>query len=279
MKGILHAVLLILLSLIPRCTKAFGGVSSRFFLKQGVTTDKPKLILIGGCPGTGKSTFGMAVALDQGILKCISTDTVRAVMRSFVDEKVSPALHRSSYAASFEGDDPVRSWKETCSVLSASVEELVDDAIKRGQSIVVEGVHVVPDKTLIDKWEEAGGVAIGCILQIKSEDKHKLQLRRRGVMTGAMEAEETKIMSFDRIRAIQDEMMRLAKESRWLQIEQRTAPDPLDLVAEQLMEDADCELPAEFEFEQQVDEMELSEMTELSHQDIDEKSTEGAISS
>jgi hypothetical protein len=57
----------------------------------------PKLILIGGCPGTGKSTFGMSLALEQGILKCISTDTVRAVMRSYVPESISPPLHRSSY--------------------------------------------------------------------------------------------------------------------------------------------------------------------------------------
>lgn len=57
----------------------------------------PKLILIAGCPGTGKSTFGMSLALEQGILKCISTDTVRAVMRSYVPESISPPLHRSSY--------------------------------------------------------------------------------------------------------------------------------------------------------------------------------------
>ena len=83
----------------------------------------PKLIIITGCPGTGKSTFGMSLALEQGILKCISTDTgefkgsfficldltlmkiqlkfqymtVRAVMRSYVPESISPPLHRSSY--------------------------------------------------------------------------------------------------------------------------------------------------------------------------------------
>jgi hypothetical protein len=59
--------------------------------------EPPKLILISGGPGTGKSTFGMSLALEQGILKCISTDTVRAVMRSYVPESISPPLHRSSY--------------------------------------------------------------------------------------------------------------------------------------------------------------------------------------
>ena len=52
----------------------------------------------------------MSLALDQAILKCISTDTVRAVMRSYVPEGISPALHRSSYAPTDEeGDDPVKS--------------------------------------------------------------------------------------------------------------------------------------------------------------------------
>lgn len=39
----------------------------------------------------------MSLALEQGILKCISTDTVRAVMRSYVPGSISPPLHRSSY--------------------------------------------------------------------------------------------------------------------------------------------------------------------------------------
>mmetsp|Transcript_25069 Transcript_25069/g.54204 ORF Transcript_25069/g.54204 Transcript_25069/m.54204 type:complete len:174 (-) Transcript_25069:949-1470(-) len=68
---------------------------------RGHGKEPPKLILISGCPGTGKSTFGMSLALEQGILKCISTDTVRAVMRSYVPGSISPPLHRSSYGESF----------------------------------------------------------------------------------------------------------------------------------------------------------------------------------
>lgn len=171
------------------------------------------------------------MALDQGILKCISTDTIRATMRSFVASDVSPALHRSSYAPAFDGDDPVRSWKETCKVLDASVHALIEDSMNRGQSIVVEGVHVMPDRELIDKWEEAGGVAIGILLQIQDPDTHKRLLKKRGFITGNVAAEVKKLRSYDRVRKIQDEMMNMAKESRWLQIEQRTEPDPLDMVS------------------------------------------------
>jgi 2-phosphoglycerate kinase len=219
----------------PGGSDAFGMSSSRFVMKAPKEKHKPNLVLISGSPGTGKSTFAMSVALDQGILKCISTDTIRATMRSFVSPDISPALHRSSFAEAFEGDDPVRSWRETCSVLSPSVEGLIEDAMNRGTSIVVEGVHVVPNNDLIKKWEEAGGVAVGVLLQIRNEEKHKRQLRKRGTMTGVIEAEEKKIAAFDRIRAIQDEMMRMARENHWIQIEQRTAPDPLELIESALV--------------------------------------------
>ena len=106
-----------------------------------------KLILISGCTGTGKSTFGMSLALEQGILKCISTDTVRAVMRSYIPDYICPALHRSSYEPPKDSekgidDDPVKCWKATCNVLEPSVEGLVEDAIRRGSSLVLEGVSM-----------------------------------------------------------------------------------------------------------------------------------------
>jgi 2-phosphoglycerate kinase len=181
--------------------------------------------------------MGMSVALDQGIIKCISTDTVRAVMRSFVRADISPSLHRSSYSPSGEGDDPVHTWKKSCSVLAASVQGLVDDAIERGQSLVLEGVHIVPSTHLIKRWQKSGGVAIGCLLTIHDAEKHKGQLRKRGFITGNDAAEEKKLKSFDRIRAIQEEMIRLAGEANWLLIEQRLDPDPLEMVGNRLWED------------------------------------------
>jgi len=120
-------------------------------------------------------------------------------------------------------------------VLGASVESLVDDAIDRRVDLVVEGVHVVPSTKLIQKWEEAGGVATGCILQVSSPETHKKLLKKRGFITGNVENEEKKINSYERVREIQDDMMRLADESGWLRIEQRTEPDPLEMVASKLM--------------------------------------------
>ena len=208
--------------------------------------EKPKLVLIGGSAGTGKSTFGMSVALDQGILKCISTDTIRGVMRSFIPKNISPALHRSSYCydhgtvGSNHPDDPVNSWYETVRVLEDSVEELVVDAIARKQGLVLEGVGVAPSKKLIEIWENAGGVATGCLLVITNEETHKSMLTRRGLLAGKSSKQnlkdQEKIDNFDRIQKIQDEMIKLANEAQWILIEQKIEADPLEIIANKLSE-------------------------------------------
>lgn len=182
------------------------------------------------------------MALEQGIIKCISTDTVRAVMRSYVPESISPPLHRSSYASSAEDgmDDPIKSWKETCKVLESSVEGLVDDAIARGVSLVLEGVSIQPSKKWIEKFTDAGGTACGVLLVVSKEETHKKMLLKRGFITGNKGAEEKKLESFDRVRLIQDEMIRAAKESGWVMIEQRVDPDPLDVVADELYKVSSC---------------------------------------
>jgi 2-phosphoglycerate kinase len=86
---------------------------------------------------------------------------------------------------------------------------------------------------------------VGCLLTVKKEETHKSLLVRRGFISGEnseqKEKDETKIKSFDRVRMIQDEMIRLAEESNWLLIEQKVEKDPLDFVAEKLSRDAEAE--------------------------------------
>ena len=184
------------------------------------------------------------MALDQAILKCISTDTVRAVMRSYVPEGISPALHRSSYAPNGEeGDDPVKSWRETCKVLEQSLEGLVDDAIARKTCLVLEGVSLVPSTKWIDKWEDSGGYACGVLLTVTKEDVHKSLLLKRGFLTGNQENEQQKLQDFHRVRLIQDEMIRRAQAAEWLLIEQKIEPDPLEIIENEFLEKEGCVNP------------------------------------
>jgi 2-phosphoglycerate kinase len=105
----------------------------------------------------------------------------------------------------------------------------------------VEGVHVVPGSDLIRKWEASGGVAVGCLLTITDPESHKALLYKRGEIT--KKGEKKKIEAFDRVRAIQEEMIRLAKLSNWLLIEQKLEPDPLEMVTARLFGEEESTVP------------------------------------
>ena len=184
----------------------------------------PRLILIAGCTGTGKSTFGMNIALSEGIMKCISTDTLRQVMRSFTSHD---AIHRSSYSGSGHA---ATQWLETAAVLNPAIVSVVDDSIKRRNSLVLEGVHIVPGNDIIRRWEEAHGFGVGVLLVISDQEAHRKLIYQRGkiLKTGA----KGQLDAFNRIREIQSTMIERAEKHNWMIIEQQLAPNPMDAISE-----------------------------------------------
>ena len=202
------------------------GVTSSLLLKP--PGKAPELILISGCTGTGKSTFGMEAAITRGILKCISTDTIRQILRTQNSDR---ALHRSSFQGT---GDPVTDWKATCRVLNLGIESIIEDSIRRGTSLVLEGVHLVPGNKYIDKWVASGGAAAGVVLSIPDADTHRKVIFRRGEMTS--KGATNQIDNFPRIRAIHDEMVRIGQENQWLVIEQKPniEPRPMDLLNQKI---------------------------------------------
>lgn len=56
-------------------------------------------ILLCGTSGCGKSTLSTLLASRLGITTVVSTDSIRHMMRSFVDEKDNPLLYASTYSA------------------------------------------------------------------------------------------------------------------------------------------------------------------------------------
>ncbi|MEC9118545.1 MAG: zeta toxin family protein [Candidatus Thermoplasmatota archaeon] len=56
----------------------------------------PRLTIIAGATGTGKSTLAHMVAHELDFSRCVSTDTIREVLRCNLSVSEFPALHRSS---------------------------------------------------------------------------------------------------------------------------------------------------------------------------------------
>ena len=123
------------------------------------------------------------------------------------------------------------------------MEGLVDDAIKRRTSLVLEGVSLVPSTKWIEKWENSGGLACGVLLTVTKEEIHRNLLRKRGFITGNQDNEQKKLDGFNRVRMIQDEMVQRAQKSGWVLIEQKIEPDPLEIIENEFLQKEGCSNP------------------------------------
>lgn len=58
----------------------------------------PRLLVIAGATGVGKSTASVGLASRAGFTRLMSTDAIREIMRVSDPEHLDPALHRSSFS-------------------------------------------------------------------------------------------------------------------------------------------------------------------------------------
>lgn len=198
----------------------FQSISQNSAIKKHV----PTLVLIAGGTGTGKSTLGMVLAVSNRFHKCVSTDTIREVCRVYDD---SPVVQRSSY----DGSESAReNWLASSHSLRKPIESVLRHAMSRKNSMVLEGVAVYPCKDYTDFWERSDGVALGVLLKISDPNRHYNILRDRG--------HDQQINNFSRIRAIQDEMIALANDAGWMQVEQTEIKQMADFISKTLEERA-----------------------------------------
>jgi 2-phosphoglycerate kinase len=149
---------------------------------------------------------------ERNVTRTISTDAIREVLRTTDPERTLPALHRSSFSVGNAGD-PVLDWMETCDVLEQGVRATMDRARREGVDLLIEGVHLVPSSRLLQRWREEGGVAVGVVLRVEDEARHRAMLRERE--EASWRRADRYIASLDRIRAIQDGLVDRAKIAGW----------------------------------------------------------------
>lgn len=254
----LYWLMLILLPALTTISVEGSFAKYQFMYKpRQIFSPAPELILIAGGTGSGKSTFMMDLALTKGILKCVSTDFVRQVMRGFSDD---PALHRSTYDGT---GDPIQQWRECCNVLQPTLHSITKDSLDRGYSLVIEGVHLIPNNDLIKMWTDGGGVAQGVVLSVDDEQSHKELIFKRGKFMKEVSAKQ--IENFGRIRQVQNEMLRLAEENDWLLVKQTVQRDPIDIVTETIQKRHN-ELIQKMELSEKLKQLDL-----INENDIPEK--------
>ncbi len=144
-----------------RKSKVLGpAVAHRWLVwRDFVNSGRPLIILLGGTPGSGKSTIAADIASRLNIVRTQSTDMLREVMRSIISSRVQPLLHRSSFSAwtllsnSNSRDEAyieallIEGFSRQVDILSGAIEAVVQRAVRESVSLIVEGVHLHPAGT------------------------------------------------------------------------------------------------------------------------------------
>ena len=114
------------------------------------TSGQPLVVAVGGSSGVGKSTVSLEAADRLGISVVISTDQVRAVIRSVLNPDLLPALSQSSFSAdkmlrsNLSGNRLLFAYEEQARIVQHGTMALARRSVKEGQQVMVNGVHIVP---------------------------------------------------------------------------------------------------------------------------------------
>jgi len=177
-----------------------------------IAKNQPRLLIIAGATGTGKSTVAIKIAAKSNFSRLISTDVIREIMRATSDDQNDSALHRSSFSIG-KSSDAILDWLDTCQVLEKGIEATINRALREGVDLVLEGAHIVPSDRLIRPWIKAGGIAVGVVMAVGEENKHRSMIVARD--THSFRNADRYIANFSRIRQIQNGLIERSKIASW----------------------------------------------------------------
>jgi 2-phosphoglycerate kinase len=194
-----------------------GERYARSYLKWQTVSelDVPLIILVGGGTGVGKSTIATQLAARLGIVRIISTDAIREVMKGVMSKDIMPTLHTSSFNADEvvrdplpKGEDPVIvGFREQASAVAVGIKALIERAVTEGTDVIIEGAHVVPGFVKPDGV--TGAVIVHLVIAVDDEDLHRSHFFVRAHETRTR-PQERYLAHFRNIRKIQKYIRSLA---------------------------------------------------------------------
>lgn len=137
---------------------------------------------MGGTSGTGKSSVASLLATKLGIATVLSTDSIRHIMRNFVEKEDFPVLFASTYEAGkklvgkeFESltdkKKVTKGYLMQSALVLEKLESLIDTFQTRKESLLIEGVHLTPD--FMRKINKKYPSCLSFLIYISNESKHK----------------------------------------------------------------------------------------------------------
>jgi len=153
-------------------------------------SDIPLIVMIGGATGTGKSTIAAELSYRLDIARIQSTDMMREVIRSYLAHQVTPTLQYSSFEAwrglppfsyASKDDDSnkvINGFLAQLSAMKPAIETTIERTLQEHESLVLEGVHMVPAEFDFCKTEKEA-ICMQFMLATLNKKSLKKQLKKR----------------------------------------------------------------------------------------------------
>ncbi len=208
----------------------------------------PLVVFCGGTSGCGKSTLANLLASLLGIRTIVSTDSVRELLRGQSNPDECPELFASTYEAfrqfpamsksplaPFHGPFPaslamasvpraegdpstpivqriVTAYEKQSQHVLAVLDRMIDIFIRRNESVVIEGVHLLAPYMLRKAADLAynGVPCVPVLFQIVNEAKHKERFAIRAKSMTMLPRGNKYVENFAAIRTIQAHLVGLA---------------------------------------------------------------------
>ena len=177
----------------------------------------PLIMIIGGAPGTGKSTVATEVAHRLGITRIVSSDVVRQVMRGVIAPAVLPQIHTSSFDAArlipptAGGDRTIAGFWQQAETVGAGLRNVAARAVEERFPLVLEGVHLVPGLPVVDPG--AFALVVEIVLAVSDPEEHQNHFFLRAENTADARPAHRYLESFTPIREIHDFVVREARRN------------------------------------------------------------------
>lgn len=117
-------------------------------MRQKISSlDKPLVIFIYGVQGTKKSSTAVELAENLQIKVVTGTDQIRDIVKLYIDNPflAGPTHNRWQQIGQRTPENIIKGYLAQSDLLKRAVLEVLELAKKRGENIIMEGVHLCPD--------------------------------------------------------------------------------------------------------------------------------------
>jgi len=149
------------------------------------------------------------------------TDTIREIMKNMIAPNLMPEIHYSSYEAwksisyKVKEDKVIVGFREQARAVAAGINAVIERSLKEGISLVIEGVHIVPEFITVNPN------IVTFLLYLSSTETHKSRFFSRSQETHIRRDATQYINSIETIGKIQSYLEESAQESETTSIENK----------------------------------------------------------